>query len=334
MAADWVSKAPAAVRTTMVSGRFVRSVSGTDRESVVETLDQLLTLAPNFAPTLALHALACVRAWTTPRPGKVRDWETEARASVARALERAARVPESHHAAAAIAMQDGRFRDVARHERAALALAPTYPDAHLLLGHLKVEAGQSREGIEELLLAYDIEPALIGALHEQARWHGLYGDLATHDQITARIRAEPSEVFVMASLAVRVGAYRNEPDRIRAGLRGLVGNPHPIAVPLSNYARAMLKEIPPPPLAAVLAAGPTITSPRIRSIALQMTAETLGAAGDTEECARCVAVAASSILVDLDWMDLCPFLAEVRKLPEFAAWRTQVVVRCEAIWNG
>jgi serine/threonine protein kinase/tetratricopeptide (TPR) repeat protein len=324
---------PEALELFTRARKQVRSISGTDRESVVETLERLLQLAPNFAPAYALHALACVRAWTTPREGKTRDWEAEARASVKRALERAAHVPESHHATAVTAMQDGRFKDAARHERAALALAPAYPEAHLLIGQLKVEAGQPREGIEALERAHDIDPTLIGALWEQARWNGLYGDLALYEKLLGRIGREPNEVFVWATLELRVGSFRDQPERIRGALAALTGNPHPVAMPMMMYGRTILREIPRPPLfSGNDAMG--VTSARVRSMVMQMTAEVFGSLGETVECGRCVAAAADSILVDLDWMDRCPHLAEVRKLPEFLDWRRKVVLRCEDIWNG
>jgi eukaryotic-like serine/threonine-protein kinase len=323
-----------ALELFMRARKQVRSQSATDREPVVETLDRLLVLAPGFAPSYALHALACVRAWTTPKDVKTRDWEAEARASVKRALERAPHVPESHHAAAVTAMQDGLFQEVARHSRAALALAPTYPDAQLVLGQLKVEAGLAREGIECLQLAYEIDPTLSAALLEQARWHGLYGDLATYEKIAEGMGKEPSEVFVWTTLELRVGAYRNDPERMRRGLQALAGNPHPIATPVANYARTILRDIPKPPFYSNIPTTFQLTSPRIRSMVIQMSAEIHGSLGDTADCAECVEAAASSVLVDLDWMDRCPFLTEVRKLPDFVEWRRKVALRCETIWNG
>lgn len=312
-----------------------RSPSITDRAATVATLDQVILLAPSFAPALAVHAMACVRAWITPRMSAddvpTHDWKADALASVKRALERAAHVPETHHAAAMVYLQDGQFRDVARHARAALALAPAYPDAHLILGQLKLEAGDANAGLSSIEIALDIDPSLHVGHYERARYHGLYGDAALYDGLSKYL-FDINERVLWAQLEVRVGAWRGEPERIRRGLDALIKSPHPIAGPLAIYARVALGEQPP-----ASGFGPASTtfamSPRIRSIALQMQAEAYGVSGDIDSSATCLELAATTVLVDLDWIDRCPLLAGARERPAFPEWRRAVALRCEDIWG-
>ncbi len=315
--------------------RSARSPSVTDRSSAVASLEQVIALAPTFAPALAIHAIACVRAWIVPRtgdeaPSAPRDWKTEAAASVKRALERAPHVPETHHAAAILHLQAGEYRDVARHARAALALAPAYPDAHLVLGSLKLEAGRAKEGLASIEIALDIDPTLEAAHYERARYHGLYGDPALYEQFVKKL-AELQQPMLWAQIEIRVGAWRQEPERLRRGLEALSRSPHPLAGPLATYARAVLREIEPPPGFGV--AGTAFTaSPRVRSIALQMQGEALGAIGDVASAAACVELAATTVLVDLDWIDRCPVIAAVRADPRFPEWRRAVARRSEEVW--
>ncbi|MFO0686791.1 MAG: protein kinase [Sandaracinus sp.] len=325
-----------ALELFLAARRSARSPSVTDRASAVAMLEQVITLAPSFAPALAIHAIACVRAWVLPRtgaePADARDWRAEATESVRRALERAPHVPETHHAAAVVHLQAGEYRDAIRHARAALALAPAYPDAHLVLGSLKLEAGRAKEGLESIEIALDIDPTLEAGHYERARYHALYGDPALADTYGKKL-LELSQLVLWAQIEIRAGAWRGEPDRLRRGLEALSRSPHPLAGPLSTYARAVLREIQPPP-----GFGPTSTtfaaSPRVRSVAMQMQAEALGSIGDVDAAAQCVELAATTVLVDLDWIDRCPVIAAVRADPRFPEWRRAVARRSEEVWSS
>jgi serine/threonine-protein kinase len=316
--------------------RRARSPSVTDRVSTVQALEQVIALAPNFAPALAVHAMACVRAWITPRlpndPPPTHDYQADALASVKRALEHAAHVPETHHAAAMVHLQSGAYREVARHARAALALAPAYPDAHLVLGQLKLEAGDAKAGLTSIEVALDIDPTLTVGHYERARYHGLYGDHTLYEGYAKHLY-DINERVLWAQLEVRVGAWRGEKDRIRRGLDALEKSPHPIAGPLAVYSKVMLGDIQ-PPLGFGVASTTFAVSPRVRSIALQMQAEALGASGHVDASAACLEQAATTVLVDLDWIDRCPLIAAVRERPQFAEWRRAVALRCEDVWGG
>jgi serine/threonine-protein kinase len=65
-----------------------------------------------------------------------------------------------------------------------------------------------------------------------------------------------------------------------------------------------------------------------------MQAEGLGIIGDVANATACVEVAATTVLVDLDWIDRCPLLSAVREDPRFPEWRRAVALRCEDLWGG
>ena len=130
-----------------------------------------------------------------------------------------------------------------------------------------------------------------------------------------------------------MGAWRGENDRLRRGLDALLKSPHPIAGPLALYARVALREMAPPEGFGV-ASTQFAVSPRVRSIALQMQAEALGAIGDVAGSTACVELAATTVLVDLDWIDRCPLIASVRSDEKFPEWRRTVALRCEDVWSA
>src|SRR5262249_46467554 len=92
--------APAAAIGHYLSGRQrLRAYDAADALAAVSCLERCLALAPDFAPALAAHALACLRAWYNVIDGGDRDWEAATRASVERAVARAPELAETHLAA-------------------------------------------------------------------------------------------------------------------------------------------------------------------------------------------------------------------------------------------
>jgi tetratricopeptide (TPR) repeat protein len=159
-------------------------VIGTD--GAIELLEQCIELAPHLQPALACHAIACLRAWFMPSSflddEKPRDWEQEARRSVARALEEAPDTAETYLARAMLGVQLGEWREAVKALVKALEIAPTYAHAHQYLAQLQCEAGNTKEGLERAQLAFDLEPSLTVCLFDIARLHALRGDRAECDR--------------------------------------------------------------------------------------------------------------------------------------------------------
>jgi len=306
----------------------VRTGALHDPAPVFELLERVIREAPGFAPPLALHALACVRMWFAPQ---AIDWHANAKASIERAMDRASSLAETRFAAAQVAWHEIRYREAVREARAALAIAPTYPDVMAFLGQLELEVGRSQQGLARLAYALDLEPTLRIAVLEQVRWHGLYGDLATFDRMLVSIREDRREHAALGQYLVRVGAWRGDDAKVREGIQILSRLNHPVAGPLGNYGRAMLGEIEPTPLPDGFL---VVASPRLQTVALQLQAEVYGKLGREKEALDFISKSAAVALVDLEWIDRCPFFDTLRDAPEFVAARQQVLARCEEIWQG
>jgi serine/threonine-protein kinase len=309
----------------------LRGLGNRDPADTVALLEQALELAPRFAPALALHAIACVRAWFLPVSAAGRDWTGPVRSSTERALLLAPHVAESHHAAALVAWHEGRLREAVGHAREALGTAPTYPDAMAFVGMLEVEAGRDERGLTRIRVAHELEPSLRIGIMEPARWNGLYGDLAEYDRLIAVIERELREETMAAQSLVRVGAWRGRRDYLERGLALLAREPGPAATALSAYARIALDgpgsphRVPDPePL--------MLGSPRFATLALQLLAEGAMMAGRTDEALASLVRASEGALADLAWLERCPLLEPLRGRAEWKAARERVQHRVRDLW--
>ncbi|HRI06817.1 MAG TPA: hypothetical protein PKW35_03315, partial [Nannocystaceae bacterium] len=77
---------------------------------------------------------------------------------------------------------------------------------------------------------------------------------------------------------------------------------------------------------------PAAAHPRVISMLCQIIAEARCIAGEPEHALRFFKRAAETVLIDLEWCDRCPVLADMRLLPGFAEHRRLVRERVEAIW--
>ncbi len=218
--------------------------------------------------------------------------------------------------------------------RTALQIAPTLPDAHLFLATLQIEAGRAKEGLQRLELALSLEPTLAFAMLEKARWHGLYGDLATFQTIIESWSDDPRKDGFVAQQLIRAGAFRADRGMLERGAELIGRSGHPAATYLGLYAQVMLGEDAAAhelePLLGVLRGN---VSDRFRTLVHQMCSEGWGKVGDEERTMKHFRAGAESVLVDLEWVDRCPLLDGIRSDPEFAVLRKVVRARCEAIWS-
>jgi serine/threonine-protein kinase len=329
-----VAVPPEAVELYMRARRGLRTGAVSDAGVIVGLLERVIDQAPDFGPAYALHAIACVRAWFMPHLAGQRDWQKEAQASIARAMERAPDLAETHYARAQLAANNGQYRDAVQATKTALAIAPTLAEAHQFLGMMQIEAGRAKEGLQRIELALALEPTLTLANMEKARWNGLYGDLATFDAIMEKWGADPVNERFLGQQLIRVGAFRDDRARVQRGRELVERGGHPAAPALALYASVVLGQLPDAsalePLLTILS-GPV--SARFRSLIRQLAAEAWGKSGDVEKTMEHFRAACEDSLLDIEWIDRCPLLACIRKHPDFPALRQKVRTRCEDIWN-
>jgi TolB-like protein len=307
-------------------------------ESAVELIEQCLALAPDMRPALAIHALACLRAWFLPRSFSVgvdeRDWEAAARASVARAVELAPDLAETQLARAQLAVQLGDWPDAVKALVRALDIAPTYAQAHQFLALLQCEAGNTREGVERAQLAHDLDPTLISALPNIARVHALHGDRAAADRFLDTFDRSMRTRNPARQFRVRIAAWFGDVAQIRdIADTFLPEETDGFGQYLMNYAKSagglLSRDEVDEVVRSLLAQAP---SPRFNALMCQMCCEIYAVRGEPEEALKHFVRAADGVLIDIEWADRCPVLRAMRALPGFSEARRKVHRRVQAMW--
>ena len=303
-------------------------------EELIEPLEHVLSLAPDFPPAVALHAVAALRAWFLRLSDTERDWAAVARDSLARAVRLAPELAETQLARAILATHEGQLRDAVVALRGVLDQTPTYAPALQLLGNLQCEAGRADEGMERLKLAYALEPGLVVALFEVGRCSALRGDLDGYRGCLARLEAQPRLALATLTLRMRVAAWKGDLDEVRRCRTQLGDELDPVAAHAASYCSVVLGELDPDTAMVQLdALLSRRLSPRFASMLCQLAVEQFGLRGGTEASLRYLQRAADVALIDLEWMDRCPALAPLRTLPGFTDARRKVRARVEAIWS-
>ena len=305
-------------------------------DGAVELLEECLRLAPNFRPALAAHAIACARArfFVATGAGEPRDWVATTEAAVARAVEAAPDLPETHLARGMLAVQDGHWREAVRAFVLALEFAPFSAQAHEYLAQLQCEAGNIEEGVARARLTAALDPTMLIALNHVARVHALRGDREAWARTLAPLAAQPHFQFIGLVIEARVSGWFGDTERLRDILRrvdslALGGRARAVVL----IARAFLREYTRDELLAgselLLANSP---SPRLYTTTCQISCEACAANDLLDEALGYLERAAASRLIDLDWLDHCPSLAPLRQHPRFLKVRRDITARCETMW--
>lgn len=320
----------------LTARRELRNVEARSAQRAAELLEGAIALAPDFTPAMAAHAMACARAWffrldTTGG----RDWEAEARASAARALERAPELPESHLAAGMIATQRGDYAAAAAALARALAIAPTFADAHEYLGMLQCEGGHVDEGLRHLRIAGELDPTLSYCALFTARHFALRGDQEARDAALRDFdrRRTAAQLQYATAMRARFCAWRGDREELRrlAIETNLQDSRYSRLVKL--YARACAGDAPREEVDAFIRKSIADSrSPRNVSFLYQIWAEICAATGWHEEALQHLAESASGTLIDAEWLERCPLFAPLHGRPEFEEARRLVRARAHAIW--
>jgi eukaryotic-like serine/threonine-protein kinase len=299
--------------------------------------ERCIELAPRFTPAFAGHAIACLRGWFFGHDrARSLSWEQAAAASVARARTRAPDLAETHVAEGMRATQYGEYAAAIRALAQALAIAPTCAEAHEYLGMLECEAGQGEAGAARLSFAAELNPELPYASPILARHHALHGRNDACDAILSRM--EQQSVSAMATAAVfrvRVAAWRGD----RASLLQFAGDERFSGFVMWKtsqlYAQAVIGGLGADEIERRFQqlAEATPNGRRLTQLA-QLTAEVFAGRGQLDQVIEHVRRAAALVLIDLEWLDLCPLLAPIRAVRAFAEVRRQVKTRVEAIWTA
>ncbi len=325
---------PEALEAYLRARPLSRSFAAGSSEEVMDHLERCLELAPDFAPALALHALVAVRGWFLPQADTARDWGKLARDSTERAQEQAADEVETWIAVGRVAMHEARWRDAIDGLRKALELAPTSAEAQTYLGQLQLEAGRPDEGLERLQLAAELRPDMWQAQFEIARYHALQGDRAAFQASLSTLEeGRPGDSTF--PLVMRVAVWWKDTAWVEKLLAEPDIEPTMASQFMRLYGAVFAGHVAPDkglePLRPILESS---ISPRFEVLVCQMAAEVNAAVGAVEPALEWVERAASSVLLDLVWLDRCPALDALRVEPRFQAARARVRARCHELWRG
>lgn len=329
------SSPPEAVALYLRARRKVAGGHIVGPDGAVELLEESLRLAPAFRPALALYAVASGRARFIVNATEAdRDWPAITEAAVARAVEAAPDLAETHFARGVLEVQNGQWREAVQSLVRALEIAPTYANAHEYLGQLQCEAGNIDDGVARARLAAALDPTMLQALGHVARVYALRGDRDACLRTLAPLESQPHFQYLALVVGTRVAGWFGDTGALRELLRraeSIALGPRIDAVRF--IALAYLGELTRAQLIAqgeqLLAAGP---SPRLYTTTCQITGELLAACGHVVDALDFIERSAASRLIDLDWLDRCTALASLRDEPRFLKIRRQVATRVETMW--
>lgn len=307
--------------------------SVTDLAVDYEELDRCLSIAPELRPAWAARALVAMRLAIIPVDVH-RDWDAPARNAVADALREAPDIADTQLAAAFLAEQDGLYDDTVARAEEALRLAPSFAEAHELLGRLDVESGRFQRGIDRLRWAARLDRRCISSLALLERG----AHFRNRPDIAARIARSLDGRVPLEHLLLKLRLFVWSPSTItEMSARDLDELRRQVdAVPLEpgrTLFPAMLTVATggaPTDLFALLA-NVQQRAPRTRYLLLlhQLCAEVL-ARSDRSATLDHIETAANAGLFDLDWLDRCPPLREVADDVRFTTARAVVARRVGA----
>jgi serine/threonine-protein kinase len=301
-------------------------------EEAVTLLDRALADAPDFRPAMSLLAVATLRAWFMSAGPDGIAWERRAREAVARAMAEAGEMADTQFAAATLAVQDGDFARAAVCLGRAIAIAPTFAEAHDYIGRLQMEAGPVEHGLARLRVALELDPTLAVSWIDIARYHAMCGDYAAFERAIETVsRATGRRFRPVSLLRLRVAAWRGELREASRSFRK--DSAEPMSALIEAYIAVGLGDLSGPAfLEQIDGLLAPFSNPRFGCLVRQLAVESLSIAGYDEEALVMLEMAADGPFIDLLWLDQCPVLASLRDRPEYVEIRRRIEKRAEPLW--
>jgi tetratricopeptide (TPR) repeat protein len=319
-----------------VIARDNEEVTGAALEAALARFERAREASPGFELPLAAIADATVRRWFLAQQPEGERWAAAARRAVEAALQGAPGLAETRLAAARLEVHHGDFRAAALQLDAALEIAPTYAAAHEYLGMLQCDTGRSREGVQHILLAHELDPTLgMGAL-AVLRHYALQAEHQRFDQLLAQLRRRPSVPrFGLDLFQIRKWMWHGELERARA-LRLPADDGTSVMSIVEPIHMALDESVPLQAVADALQRAIARTaSPRLRTTWRQVSAELLALRQASALALEAlVKVETESVLLDADWIERCPLFTLLGREPAFVELRARVRERADRIWRA
>lgn len=305
-----------AVDLYLEARRELRNPDPVSSAQAVAFLERAIELAPDFSPAIAAHAVACTRTWFLHMFSNRQVWADRTSASVARAIMYASHIAESHLAEGTFRANLGDYRAATAALQRALELAPACAAVHEYVGMLQCEAGHVKKGLQHLDMTAELDPSRPLVWGNIMRVRFLSGDrkgaLAAMQRLEALERPDRFQASVV--LRIRDALWHDDPETLQRDLPVLEAS----AKAMNNvffqlFAAALLgDDAALHPLFRFPFELPETVSPRFRMGAFQWATEVLMRRKQLAWALETVCSAATTVLVDLYWLEKCPLLDPLR----------------------
>ena len=307
----------------------LRDLGGDAMERAVAFLEEAHARAPDDPTLVAALARAHARSFFfRTEPSSIEH---------ALALAERALAAAPGHAEALLALAQVRFARgfrgdylaAAEHVRAAIDHSPYLPEAHELLGRLRLEVGPLDEGIAATERALALDPLLVTSRLELARGLGLRGDFER--ALTLVATAPDGDRAARGPFVARLLAWSHEPARWAAHLPPMTPLVETGGLIEAVVAMLLAGDIDPAVHDRFLALATPDRPVRFRVLMLQLAAEFSAYAGDPPAALERIRDAIDLGLIDIMWLDHCPHFASLRADPRLAALRARLEERAAPI---
>jgi eukaryotic-like serine/threonine-protein kinase len=288
----------------------------------LELLEQAYRRAPKDARIVAGYALALVRKYSIEEAPGLDD---VALARVEEALALDPDLAEARVGLATLHIYRGEVVTGAEELRAALLRSPSAPDALDWKGRLLVEIGRPREGIACLERALALEPHLGHIPPTIARVRALLGEWEASAELLRELPQNAHDATMGWITRARLVMWRNDAALGRELLADFEANGAAVAEPYRTSIRSMARiaetHVPTPELLADVARTLPTTKrvPWRGRFFAQIRTEVMCALGDLVAAKQMLHDADAFGLCDIEWLEHCPLLAELRSDPEAQA---------------
>ena len=287
-----------------------------------------------FVPAIAAHALAAVYSWWDALShDSDRDWLAIVSKSVARAMDQAPELAESHLAAGTLAVQQGEMAKGARHLADALDIAPAFAEAQRYLGDLQCEAGRVEEGVRRLHLALELDPNRAACYIGLSRIAALEGDFDKAFDYVKRYEREPGLDVAALIAHIRFGAWQGDFERVARAAEESKTRDGIAANFVGQFGHFIMGEGDPELIDAAVTFAGSFANPRMVAMVGQLSVEALAAREFHDKALELLQRIASGALVDIAWLQKCEVLAPLRDDPRYADALMKTRARAEALWQ-
>jgi eukaryotic-like serine/threonine-protein kinase len=302
----------------------------------VDMLDRCIALAPDFAPGLAAHAIASVRAWWGASVVfDEREPAEAAKQSVARAEERAPDIAETHLARAMFATQHGDFPTAAAALARALEIAPTLVEAHRYLSELQMEAARHDEGLKRAQLALELDPTQHVCRLAIARRKATLGHMEeARDLLDGLERVLDPHNLPLLATRIRFALYEGDHAALPKLLARLNRVPEGSGAPIASLLGLLVSNQDPHEAErARRTMAERVGNARFASLMGQFATEIYAAAGELDLAVGVLREIADGALIDVAWLESLALFAPLRERPEYPDIVARVRERASAIWR-